>query len=86
MLTHAKPQKRDWGYYVQVLKENNANPKLVSIVDDMRRLDRNPLVHPEDWLGMDEAIAIFNTTQTAFDRIISDMENSNLLPPNEEEN
>ncbi len=81
LLTNAKPTQRNIGHYVQVLKENHADPKLIAMLDNIRNLDRNPLMHPEDWLDKDDAIGIFNTSQTAFERLISDMEKKKLLPP-----
>lgn len=81
LLTHAAPHKRDWGTYIQVLTTNGANPKLISLLDAIRTLDRNPLMHPEDWLSKDDAIGIFNTTQTALERLTADMEKKGLLPP-----
>lgn len=81
LLTHAKPLKRDWGEYIKTLQNNGANPKLVSTLESIRSLDRNPLMHPEDWLEQDDAIALFNAGVTAMNRIISDMERQGLLPP-----
>ena len=60
--------------------DNGADPKLIATLDNIRSLDRNPLIHPEDWLSKDDAIGVFNTAQTAFDRLVSDMEKRKLLP------
>jgi hypothetical protein len=38
------------------------------------------MMHPEDWLSKDEAIGLFNTAQTALERLISDMEKREMLP------
>ncbi len=81
LLLRAAPEKRDLGHYIQILKENGANAKLLSSLDDIRRLDRNPLMHPDDWLSKDDAISIFNTSQTVLERLIADMELRRLLPP-----
>jgi len=74
------PTKRDLGYYISILKDNGADAKLIATLDNIRSLDRNPLMHPKDWLDKDEAIGIFNTAQTAFERLIADMERRKLLP------
>jgi len=81
LLLHARPEKRDWGYYVQVLRDHSANPKLVSTLDEIRKLDRNPLMHPEDWLEQGDAIGLFNSAQTSLERLIADMRLKKLLPP-----
>jgi hypothetical protein len=68
-LTGSLPQKRDWGHYIQVLKDNNADLPLLAVLDNIRTLDRNPLMHPENWLDVDEAIAVFMISQTAIVRL-----------------
>ncbi len=68
-LTGGLPKKRDWGHYCEVLKQNGADPKLVAVLDNIRSLERNPLMHPEDWLDIDDAVGIFNISQTAVVRL-----------------
>lgn len=70
-LTGSLPEKRDWGNYVQVLKDKGADPSLTAVLDNIRSLDRNPLMHPEDWLDIDEAIAVFTISQTAINRLVA---------------
>ncbi len=70
-LTGSLPKKRDWGFYIEVLKDNSADGKLIAVLDNMRSLERNPLMHPEQWLEIDEAIGIFTISQTAVARIAS---------------
>ena len=81
LLLRTRPAKRDLGYYIDTLKANCADAKLIAALDNIRNLDRNPLMHPEDWLDRDDAIGIFNIAQVAFERLISEMERKNLLPP-----
>ncbi len=72
--TGSMPTKRDWGHYHDLLKQHGASDEVTSIVDNMRRDDRNPLMHPEKFLKMDEAVGLFYLSQTALDRLISDIE------------
>jgi hypothetical protein len=74
------PAPRGLGHYVTILKDNGADAKLIASLDNIRNLDRNPLMHPQDWLDKDQAIGIFNTAQTAFERLVADMETRKLLP------
>lgn len=80
LLPASMPSNRNLGQYITTLKDNGAAPNLIAVLDNIRSLDRNPLIHPEHWLGKDEAIGIFNTAQTAIERIIADMEKRKLLP------
>jgi len=68
------PADRNWGRYSDILAKNGADSAVTSILDSLRRDDRNTLMHPEKFLDMDEAIGLFNLCQTALDRLINDME------------
>jgi len=63
------PTKRDWGHYIEILKKNGAEPDLLAVLDNIRTLHRNPLMHPDDWLSIDEAVGIFTIAQTAIVRL-----------------
>jgi hypothetical protein len=80
-LTGSLPKKRDWGSYVEVLRQNQADASLIAVLDNMRSLERNPLMHPEDWLDIDDAIGIFTLSQTAVSRIVSDIKRKRALKP-----
>lgn len=69
-LTGDLPKKRDWGFYIEKLEKNGADAKLVAILNNIRTLDRNPLMHPEDWLNIDDAVGIFTTSQAAIVRLV----------------
>lgn len=68
-----KPQKRDWGYYGVALKESGADPKVLTVVDQVRQTERNPLMHPEDESDKDQAIDLLNLCTTAINRLVGDM-------------
>lgn len=70
--------ERNWGAYARLLKEHGAADEVHSIVDSIRRDDRNTLMHPEKFLDMDEAIALFFLSLTALDRLVNDMEKRGL--------
>jgi hypothetical protein len=80
-LNGSLPKRRDWGSYVEVLRQNQADAGLVAVLDNMRSLERNPLMHPEDWLDVDDAIAIFTLSQTAVSRLVSDIKRKRALKP-----
>jgi hypothetical protein len=77
-LTGSLPKKRDWGSYIQTLRDNGADAKAIAVIDNIRTLDRNPLMHPEDWLDVDESVSIFMISQTAITRLASALAK---LPP-----
>jgi hypothetical protein len=71
---------RNWGAYIRTLTSNDASSKLLTLLNDIKNLDRNPLIHPEHWLDIDQAVQIFCSAQTALDRLTTDMFIKNLLP------
>ena len=80
LVLQAEPLKRDLGYFTDVLARNQASDKLVSSLNEIRRLDRNPLIHPEASLDLDEAVGIVNLSIAALTRLIADMKRQRLLP------
>lgn len=68
-LTGALPTKRDWGNYITILENNGVDRKITAVLDNIRSLERNPLMHPEDWLDLDDALGIFTISQTAITRL-----------------
>jgi hypothetical protein len=81
LIGRALPTRRDFNDYIKILKDSGADARLVSVLDNVRSLERNPLVHPEDWLSQDDAVNIFCIALAVFSRLISYMESLNLLPP-----
>jgi hypothetical protein len=60
--------ERNIGGALNVLKgqtKPTPNPKTVSMLDRVRELNRNPMMHPEDNLGEDEALLLFDLCKAA---------------------
>jgi len=75
------PTKRDMGEYVRLLVGDGADQGVIAIIDQLRKLYRNPLMHPEDNLETtDEAIGVFQLSTTAIGGLIRDMEKRKLFP------
>jgi len=49
------------------------------MLDVMRNLDRNPLMHPEDFLEQSDAINLFWSGIGAVERMLGDMDKKTLL-------
>jgi hypothetical protein len=61
-----KPVTRiDWGTCTQELKKAKANQKVVQVLDQIRDLHRNPLMHPQEFLSMKDAISLFDIAKSA---------------------
>jgi len=72
-LTGGLPKKRDWGHYIEVLKSHRVSPNTTSVLENIRTLERNPVMHPEAWLDIDDAIGIFSISSTAIVRLADEL-------------
>lgn len=69
--TPLKSSDRNWGKYVEKLKATGkADEKVISVLDHLRSLHRNPLMHPEDVLTDDEALTLFGIVQGAIVAVV----------------
>jgi hypothetical protein len=50
---------------INELRAKGEDPKLMSILDSIRDLHRNPQMHPEAFLSMDEALRLFDIAKSA---------------------
>jgi len=58
----------DWGRCIEGLrKAQNADQKVIGVLDQIRSLHRNPLMHPEVFLNLDEARSVFQISASAID-------------------
>ena len=54
-----KPKLRTIGVYLAAMKKNKCGDgKVIAALSQMNELHRNPTIHPEDMLSLDEAIAL----------------------------
>ena len=57
--TVPKVKARNWGAYIKRLRERNADAKIITVLEQIKDTYRNPIVHPEDVLEMEDAIILF---------------------------
>jgi hypothetical protein len=73
-LVVGKPIDRiDWGTCVAELRKAKANAKVVQVLDQIRELHRNPLMHPQEFLSMKEAISLFDIAKSAIGSVAEDI-------------
>jgi hypothetical protein len=75
----SKPTKRDLGEYIRLLANNGAHADVTFSIDQIRKLYRNPLMHPEDELDSEEAVDLFLLCRSAINTTIRDMEDRKLF-------
>lgn len=65
LLTGKDVSRIDWAVCVSDLKEAGADPKVLQVLDQIRSLHRNPLMHPQEFLSMKDAIGLFDIAKSA---------------------
>lgn len=61
----AAPKMRNWGVYIKVLKKHDAKAAILSILDHLRDVYRNPVLYPEESYTDDRVIVLFGLCVSA---------------------
>ncbi len=75
-----KESQRNLGYYIKLAREQKGDDKVCNSLDQFRDLHRNPLIHPETVLSMDEALTLLGIAQSAMVSMVMDIEKRNPVP------
>lgn len=82
VVVKAKPRSRNWGKYIEALRNHNADPKVVAVLDQLREMHRNPIMHPEVVLTSDEATTLLGMAQSAIVAMAMDIaKRTSATPP-----
>lgn len=60
-----KKQPKDWGAYITALENHGGDSKVSGYLRHIKDHYRNPVIHPEDTLGPNDAFALFNSSLSA---------------------
>lgn len=52
-------KQRDWGAYIRELRAIPADTRITDRLDEIRRFERNPILHPENNVEIDRALPLF---------------------------
>lgn len=52
-------RQRDWGAYIRELRSINADARITDRLDEIRRFERNPILHPQANIEPDKALPLF---------------------------
>jgi hypothetical protein len=77
-----RPKSRNMGdYLVEMDKRNVGNDKVKAALRHLKDFHRNPLIHPEDVLTTDEAIALMNSVHTVLVQMLREIPIATQIPP-----
>ena len=71
--------RQNWGEYLKLLKDNGAAKEVTDNLHNIKDNYRNPLMHPEDILEMDEAVSLFGVAQSMNETLIADMKKRSFI-------
>jgi len=72
-----KPKQRTWAAYLDSLRELGADETIIEEIDQIREKYRNPIMHPEDVVSLDGALALFGKAQFVIYAMIEGCKNPN---------
>ncbi len=68
-----KTKMRNWGVYIAALRDCGADKKVISILEQIKDLHRNPVIHPEERLKNEEALSLIGILDSAVTALLADM-------------
>lgn len=70
------------GAYINAIEQYGVDPKSISVLREIKDLHRNPRIHPEDVMSMNDAIGLLGVVVSAIQRMVDDMrKKGTALPP-----
>jgi hypothetical protein len=77
----ARPRTRNMGKYIEALEKlPKVNDKVLSVLRQVKDLHRNPIMHPEAVLDMQEALILLGIIQSAITTMISFVKKEQKTP------
>lgn len=73
--------KCDWGQCIVELRKAGADTKTLGVVDQIRDLHRNPLMHPEAFLTVQDALRLFDIAKSAISAMADQIAQIPSMPP-----
>lgn len=75
-----RPKNDNLGGYLRAMEEKPAgDPKVIAAMKQITSLHRNPLMHPEDILTLDEAIGLMGMAQSVMVAMLDEL--PEIIPP-----
>jgi hypothetical protein len=68
------PGQRNIGVYIQKIEKSGVgDAKVIAVLKQIKDLHRNPLMHPEETLSLQDAIGIFGIVQSAMGAMLKEI-------------
>lgn len=71
--TLPKLKMRNWGAYLKALKKCNADAKVLYALEQIKDLHRNPVLHPDSRVDIDEALSLVGLIESVISAMTKDI-------------
>jgi hypothetical protein len=68
-------KNRNWGAYIRTLEKHGADQKVTGFLDHIRQLYRNPVIHPEEHLEIEDAEILLSLCTSAIIQMVKAIQN-----------
>jgi hypothetical protein len=76
-----RPETRNMGKYIEALEKiSGVDDKVLAVLRQIKNLHRNPIMHPEAVLDMDEALVLLGIVQSAITTMITVVKKEQKAP------
>ena len=69
--------RRNWGEYIEWLEKAGASKDMTDVLHVLKR-KRNPLMHPQEDLTMDDAVDVFTVCRSGANAVVADVRSKSL--------
>jgi hypothetical protein len=67
------PKNRNWGQYIKCLDEAGVDKKITGVLFQIKEFHRNPIVHPEKRLDVEEALSLVGIAESALSMMVAEI-------------
>lgn len=64
---------RTWRVYIDILRKHNADDKILNTIEQIKNLYRNPVIHPETRVELQDALSFLGIAENLISSIIIDL-------------
>lgn len=68
------PRNRNWGQYIKSLEDSGIDRKITGVLFQIKEFHRNPIIHPEARLDVEEALSLVGVAESALSMMVADMD------------
>ena len=65
---------RNWGSYIRTLRKFGADEKILSALDQIKDLHRNPVIHPEIMVSIEGALSFVGIAESIISGMVTDIQ------------